>query len=387
MHILKVQDKYAQREFYQFPARLYRGNSHWVPLKSQEIDHFFETERDGLPKESEVCRWILQNYRGATIGRIAAFVDRQNENAVGYLGFFECIEHEKAAIKLLEEGSLWLQQRGVAIVNAPVNPTTLLLKAGLLTQGFDNSPGYTSNYHPDYYHKYFELFGFVKHLRQQTFRFRVDTLNLPSSIQKKSQNVLYNKEYTIASFRKDDLDRIAQDIADVYNATWKSSPVFYPLTEPQIRSELQELLPWIDEDIFLLAYHQGRAVGFFFNLPDLNQARRLARNGIFRKVQEAYFRKVKHKHLLSVLLGVLPEFQNRGVGSALVRAVVDHLKSPKANYTIVETNRISDDLTVACKLVNQFSGKVHQQYWIYDKQLPTSNEEATMLANQPSAEE
>jgi GNAT superfamily N-acetyltransferase len=387
MHILKVQNKYSQREFYRFPSQLYRDKKQWVPLKSQEVDQVFETEKDGFPGENQVCRWILQNYRGATIGRIAAFVDCHEENAVGYLGFFECIEHEKAAIILLEEGSHWLQQQGVAIVNAPVNPTSLLLKTGLLTQGFDNSPGYTSSYHPDYYQKYFESFGFVKHLRQQTLRFKIDTLKLPRSVQQKAQTVLYNKDYQIVSFQKDKLDQMARDIAKVYNAAWLSSPVFYPLSEPQIKSELQELLPWIDEEIFLLAYYQERAVGFFFNLPDLNQARRLVRNGIFRKVREAYFRKIKHKHLLSVLLGVLPEFQNQGVGSALVKAVVDHLKSSKANYTDIETNRISDDLTVVWKLVKQFSGTAHQQYWIYDKQLPTDSKKSAVLAKHSSDEE
>ncbi|MEM9673316.1 MAG: GNAT family N-acetyltransferase [Bacteroidota bacterium] len=386
MHIVKVQDKYSQREFYQFPTRLYRNYRQWVPLKLQEVDQFFETERDGFPKENEVCRWILQNYRGATIGRIAAFVDRQEENTTGYLGLFECIEHEKAAEKLLEEGSHWLQRQGVAIVNAPVNPNSLLLKAGLLTQGFDSSPGYTSNYHPNYYQEYFESCGFVKHLRQQTLRFKVDDLKLPRSVQQKAQNVLYNRDFKLITFKKDKLDQMARDIANVYNAAWQSSPVFYPLTEPQIKDELHELLPWIDEDVFLLAYHQQQAVGFFFNLPDLNQARRLARNGIFKKVREAYFRKVKHKHLLSVLLGVLPEFQNRGVGSALIKAVVDHLKSSKANYTNIETNRIGDDLEVVRKVVKQFLGKVHQQYWIYDKQLPVINKEPAILANQSSDE-
>jgi len=386
MHIVKVEDKYSQREFYQFPAQLYRDKQQWVPLKSQEVDQCFETERDGFPKASEVCRWILQNYRGATIGRIAAFVDRQEKSAVGYLGFFECIEHERAADKLLEEGSHWLQQRGVAIVNAPVNPTTLFLKAGLLTQGFDDLPGYTSNYHPDYYQKYFESFGFVKHLSQQTLRFKVDELNLPQSVQKKAQAVLYNKEFKIAFFQKDKLEKMSKDIADVYNPAWESSPVFYPLSKPQIQSELQELLPWIDENVFLLAYYQQQAVGFFFNLPDLNQPRRLARSGIFKKVREAYFRKIKHKHLLSVLLGVLPEFQSRGVGSALIKAVVDHLKSSKSNYTAIETNRIGDDLTAARKLVKQFSGKVHQEYWIYERQLSPNSKKSAELTNQSSAE-
>jgi len=386
MHILKVQDKYSQREFYQFPERLYRDYRQWVPLKTQEVDQYFETDREGFPEKNQVSRWILQNYRGATIGRIAAFIDRQEENAVGYLGLFECIEHEKAAILLLEEGSHWLQRQGIAIVNAPVIPNSLLLKAGLLTHGFENSPGYTSSYHPSYYQKYFESFGLVKHLRQQTLLFTVDELQLPKAVQKKAQTVLYNKDYTIVAFQKDKLDQMARDIANVYNATWQSSPVFHPLSGPQIKAELQELLPWIDEDIFLLAYHQEQAVGFFFNLPDLNQARRLARNGIFRKVREAYFRKIKHKHLVSVLLEVMPEFQNRGVGSALIKAVVDHLTSSKAGYTCIETNRISDDMAVVRKLVKQFSGKVHQQYWIYDKQLPTNNKESATLANQPSAE-
>jgi len=369
MHILKVADKYSESEFYEFPARLYRKDGHWVPTKPEEIERIFATENNIFFERDDVCRWILQNYRGATIGRIAAFVNREESAEAGYLAFFECIDHETAAWQLLEEGALWLKERGASMVHAPVNPTSLFLKSGLLTEGFDEPPAYGSNYHQAYYQQFFESFGFQPHLQQRTYHLDFQTLPFPRTIKKRAELVVNNEDFRIDRFRKDKLEALAKDITLVYNRTWSKTPFYRALSVQQIQNELQELMPWIDENIFILAYYQDQPIGFFFNLPDINQARLRAGNGLLSKVREAYFRKRKHKHLLSVLLGVLPEFQQRGVGSAMIKTLLDFLSKYEVPYDKIETNRVSKGQTAAEYLLQQFKGEPHQHYWIYRKSL------------------
>ncbi len=369
MHILKVADKYSANEFYEFPTRLYQNDDYWVQTKAEEVERIFNTENHSFFDQNDVCRWILQNYRGATIGCIAAFVNRKESTKRGFLAFFECIDHETAAHQLLEEGALWLKERDIAMAHAPVNPTSLFLKSGLLTEGFDEPPVYGSNYHQTYYQQFFESFGFQQYLQQRTYHLDFQTLPFPRTIKEKAKSIIENKDFRIDRFNKDEVAGLSKDIALVYNQIWSKTPFHHELSVQQIQDELQELLPWIDENIFLLAYYQNQPIGFFFNLPDINQARIRAGNGILSKVREAYFRKRKHKHLLSVLLGVLPEFQQRGVGSAMISLLLEFLGKYEVRYDKIETNRVSDDQTAVQYLLRQFKGKPQQQYWIYQRPL------------------
>ncbi|GEM_PF-1249452 len=369
MHILKVADKYSASEFYEFPARLYQNDGYWVQTKAEEVERIFNTENNSFFDHDDVCRWILQNYRGATIGRVAAFVDRKESTERGFLAFFECIDHETAAHQLLEEGALWLKKRDITMVHAPVNPTSLFFKSGLLTEGFDEPPVYGSNYHQAYYQQFFESFGFQQYLQQRTYHLDFQTLPFPRTIKEKAESVIENEDFRIDRFDKEKLDVLAKDIALVYNQIWSKTPFHHELSAQQIQDELQELLPWIDENIFLLAYYRDQSIGFFFNLPDINQARIRAGSGILSKVREAYYRKRKHKHLLSVSLGVLPEFQQRGVGSALIKSLLDFLSKHEYRYDKIETNRVGDDQTAVKYLLRQFKGEPYQQYWVYRKSL------------------
>ncbi|MEM8965542.1 MAG: GNAT family N-acetyltransferase [Bacteroidota bacterium] len=382
MHILKVQDRYSEKEFFQFPSQLYQGTAQWIQTMPHEEEVAFDPEQNPLLKEGEACRWILQNYRGKTIGRVAAFIDRRGETATGFLGFFECIEHNQAANKLLGEGVYWLGSQGIEVVNAPVNPNSLFLKAGLLTEGFDELPVYGSNYHPAYYQSFFESFGFEKHFRQRTHQIDFQTMPLPKSVKEKANAIINSDGFRIDRFCKEKAESLSQDIALVYNQTWSGKPYYNELSAQQIQAELLELLPWIDEGVFLLAYYHDQPIGFFFNLPNINYTRKRAGKGLFRKMREAYFRNQQHKHLLSVLLGVLPEFQQRGVASALIKTVLDFLSKHEIRYDKIEINRVSDDQTAIQHLLQQFKGEPHQHYWVYRKSIPITQ---SIKVNQESA--
>ncbi|MEM9829118.1 MAG: GNAT family N-acetyltransferase [Bacteroidota bacterium] len=372
MHTLKVQNTYSEQEFFQFPAQLYQGNTQWIQAMPYEVETTFNPEQNPMLENGDVCRWILQNYRGKTIGRIAAFIDRRSETDSGFLGFFECIEHEQAAIKLLGEGVYWLESQGIDEVNAPVNPNSLFLKSGLLTEGFDELPVYGSSYHPAYYQGFFEAFGFEKYFRQRTYQLDFQKLPLPKTVKEKASKMLNSEGFRIDRFSVEKLGQLAKDIVVVYNQTWGGQPFHHELSAQQIQHELEELEPWIDEGVFLLAYYHDQPVGFFFNLPNINYTRKQAGQGLFRKMREAYFRNRKHRHLLSVLLGVIPEFRQRGVASALIKSVMDFLSKHEVRYDKIEINRVSDDQVAVHHLLRQFQGKPQQHYWVYRKCIQSS---------------
>ncbi len=109
---------------------------------------------------------------GKTIGRIAAFLDRQRSSAdrrlTGGIGFFEVIENRDAAFMLFDTGKKWLTSHGMEAMDGPVNFGENDNNWGLLVEGFMQQ-GFGMPYHKKYYRKFFEDYGFRNYYEQYSY--------------------------------------------------------------------------------------------------------------------------------------------------------------------------------------------------------------------------
>src|SRR5687767_1768655 len=118
MKIVEVNSKKLIQEFLLFPVRLYRHEPRWIRPLDKDIENVFDPEKNKTFRNGECIRWILQNDKGETIGRVAAFFDKKtmnkgNDQPTGGLGFFECIEDKQAAFTLFDQSKTWLQAKGM----------------------------------------------------------------------------------------------------------------------------------------------------------------------------------------------------------------------------------------------------------------------------------
>ena len=97
MHeVVSEADKQA---FLQLAIDIYRDDPMWIRPLDKDIAEVFDTEKNKFFKRGECKRWLLKDDSNKIIGRIAAFVNRQykEEQPTGGIGFFECINDQKAA--------------------------------------------------------------------------------------------------------------------------------------------------------------------------------------------------------------------------------------------------------------------------------------------------
>src|SRR5882762_215228 len=102
MHLHEVITAGDRTEFLQLPVRLYRNTTEWIRPLDTDIESVFDPEKNKTFRTGECIRWILKDDQGKTIGRIAAFKDQKtmnkgNDQPTGGIGFFECIDNQKAA--------------------------------------------------------------------------------------------------------------------------------------------------------------------------------------------------------------------------------------------------------------------------------------------------
>ena len=155
MQLIPVNNQKAAKEFLEVAVQLYKNDRNWIRPLDKDINDVFNKEKNKSFRFGEVERWILKDYYGNLIGRIAAFVNKKYKNkgddvAVGGMGFFECINDQQAAYILLDCAKNWLQQKGMEAMDGPINFGERDRWWGLVTEGF-YEPLYCMNYNPPYY--------------------------------------------------------------------------------------------------------------------------------------------------------------------------------------------------------------------------------------------
>ena len=114
----------------------------------------------------------MNNDSGQTIGRIGAFINENKCNTfrqpTGGVGYFECIDDQKAAFLLFDTAKAWLAERGMEAMDGPVNFGENMINWGLLVKGF-MPQGFGMPYNKSYYLPLFEAYGFKVYFEQYTY--------------------------------------------------------------------------------------------------------------------------------------------------------------------------------------------------------------------------
>ncbi|MEX2595965.1 MAG: hypothetical protein WEC59_03465, partial [Salibacteraceae bacterium] len=125
MRIIEIKDKNHIEAFRKLPFKLYKNDPNWIPHLRQDVEAIFDPKQNKFFRHGEAIRWVLENEHGEVIGRVAAFINEKVANTfkqpTGGMGFFDCINDEKAAFKLLDTCKEWLEERGMKAMDGPIN--------------------------------------------------------------------------------------------------------------------------------------------------------------------------------------------------------------------------------------------------------------------------
>lgn len=324
LEVKHVNDRRAEEIFLDVSEAILHHDPHWIPCLRREIKNIFDPSANPYFMHGTARRWILVDASGQVLGRIAAFINFKkmyDENKkVGCIGFFECINNHEAAFLLFDTAIQWLVERyQIEAVDGPVNFGENDKYWGLLIKGF-TPPSYGMNYNPPYYRDLFETYGFSIQYKQLTTRVDLRT-PLPERINKIAKRALVNKQYTFMPFRYKDRDRFINDFVHIYNQAWASFKYFQPMEVNVIRKSLAGMRPIMDESVMWFVYSGNDAVGFLLAIPDVNEILKYAggRFNIWGKCKFLFYKHWKGFSCLRVIvMGIVPEFQQRGLESGLI---------------------------------------------------------------------
>lgn len=383
MQISEVKTPKDNKEFLEFPKRLYKGDNNWVCMLDSETEKIFDPKKNYLFRQGEASRWILKDEEGETIGRIAAFFDRAkasaNRQPTGGIGFFEVIESKEAAFALFNAGKEWLSSHGMEAMDGPINFGENDNNWGLLVEGFMQQ-GYGMPYHKKYYRDFFEAYGFRNYYEQYSYHRMVrnqkgEIEEFPPRIMKIAEWLSKRPGYSFQHFEFSRKEKFVSDLVEIYNSAWAVfKDDFTPLDPELLDSSFQKAKSVIDEEIIWFAYFNDKPIAFFILFPDLNQIIKPFKGKlhIWNMIRFVWFRAIhKMTRMRAIVGGVNPTHQNSGVESAIFFQLYQVFKR-KPWYKELELSWVGDynpKMIAIYEALGAHRAKMHitYRYMINDK--------------------
>jgi GNAT superfamily N-acetyltransferase len=376
--IISVTTDAEQELFFDVPATVYANYPHWVPpLRSDVAKKFASTnpffEYGKLQQFIAVPSDGQQRTGKPTLGRIVAAINHRliekEGQKVGLFGFFECVEDFAIAQALLNAACDWLRSEGMTSIRGPIDLSTHN-SCLFLVDGFDSPPMVMMPYNPPYYPQFMEQDGWSKAKDAYAYDFPLDK-PLPDE---------FEKAYRIACksgvhFRpiRTKGEGFQEDCISLYNLFTEAFANNYsstPRTQEEFLEEAKSLQSLVDPDVFPIAEHNGKMVGFWMGLPDYNIPLKHVNGkldfwGILKFLW--FRRQIDQGRVIAICS--LPEYRRKMVPLALIYlGMMGGIKKGKP-YKRAELSWVYEDNFPSRRLIEASGGKIYKTYRIYEKAL------------------
>jgi len=324
MQLAEVTNKKTAKEFIDVNVLINKNNPNYIRPLDKDINDVFNPQKNKAFRQGEATRWLLKDDNGKLIGRIAAYYNKKykskgDEGLVGGIGFFDCINDQRAADVLFDVARHWLIQRGCYAMDGPINFGERDRFWGLLIEGF-HPPVYCLNYNPPYYKDLFEDYGFRIFFEQYCYAAQVNQTLQPKFYER---HALVTKDpgFSARHIRKNELEKFAKDFTDIYNSAWAGHGGLKELNERVVLKMFKAMKPVMDERVDWFAYYHDKPIAMWINLPDLNQWFKYL-NGKFdlwHKLKFLWIKRTKKcRKFTGIIFGIIPEFQSKGLDAYII---------------------------------------------------------------------
>jgi GNAT superfamily N-acetyltransferase len=370
MHIRPVQTHADLKAFIRLPYRLYRNDPVWVPPLRSEVRGQFNPKKNPTLDHCEYRLFLLED-EGRVIGRVAAFIDRLAvdfwKEPVGLFGYYECVPDLAASRMLLETAAGWLRERGMKFMRGPWSFVSQ--EWGLVVEGFTPPPVIMAPYNPPHYIEHMTAFKLQKIKDLLCYSISgAEGYRIPRRILTLTDRVAGRFGVHVRPVNMSRYEQDVRTVMDLSNRSLIGNWGYAPVTEDEVRAVARDLKPVIQPKGVLFAEDsKGRPIGFAITLPDVNSL--LA--GLNGRLLPFGWLKLlwglpRLRRYRMFALGVIPEYQGKGIDSLLYRAMYESLYTPDI---WMEINYVLEDNRPMNNAIRKLDAKPLRRYRIYEKEI------------------
>ena len=356
------------KKFLKFAFIVYKDDPNWVPPLFMDKMKILNKDKNPFFKESSDMELFMAYRNNKPVGRIAAIKNdvhnkTHNEN-IGFFGFFECINDQAVANKLLDTAKEWLKKHNFEAMRGPANPTSNE-EYGALLEGFNDTARLLMSYNPKYYLDLFDGYGLKKVKDLYAYDIQNSEMQKNEKIKRVADIVKSRYKIKIRSINMKDFKNELEIFKSIWNQTWVANWGFIPMSEEEIEAAAKDLKSLINPDLVFFAEVEDKVIGVVLAMPDYNQIFRTMKGRLFPfQFLKLYTQKKKITWARVIALGVIPEYQKKGIDGALYYECLE--RAAKHGIMQGEASWILEDNLMMNRGAETMQGKIYKKYRVYE---------------------
>ena len=372
--VKQVETKKEQKQFLDFPLDLYAGNKNFVPPLYMDERKMFRSDY----VYSDCCDFVnfLAYKDGVVAGRIQAIIQKaaNEKNGQKRARFcrFDAIDDFEVSKALFDAAEKWALDRGMDTVCGPLNFSDLE-REGLLVEGFDQQATFEENYNAPYYGEHIERLGYVKEVDWVGFHiFGAESDEAMEEMEKLSDFIFrrYKLHLGPSKNANDFLKRYADGIFSLLDKSYEGLYGTVPFTEGMKKLMIDTFKLVIDPKYVAVVLDENeKVVCFGLTFPALAPALAGGRGKLTPLTAIRLLKALKRPDAIDLcLVGVEPEYLNRGVSAVFSVAIMKMLRdNPRLRFA--DTNLNLEDNYAILNQWKRFRKEQIKRYRAYVKKL------------------
>ena len=369
IEIKEIFSKKELKSFVTFPFELYRNCDAWVP---PIIDEELKTlDKDSNPVfKNAKSHFFLAIKNNKIIGRVAAIinwieVNEQNIKKIRF-GWFDVIDDIEVTRALLDAVKSVGLKNNLDHIEGPMGFSNLD-KVGVVTEGFDHIANMITWHNYPYYSQHFEQLGY--HIGKGYSESKMKFENIKPEFFYRIQE-LVKKRYQLRPINFTSTKQIVPYIDDMFEVFSKSYAVlssYVDISQEQRTYFKKKFIGFVNpEYVKFVVDSNNDLVGFGIVTPSYAKALQKIRGrlfpfGIFQLLKAKKY----SKEVTFYLIGVLPEYQNKGITAIIFNEF--HKTFSKKGITMCIRGPELDDNEAINKLWKNFKPEVFKRRCTYRK--------------------
>lgn len=374
VQIKTVTTKKELKTFVRYGNRLYKGNKYYVPSMPFDDLNTFNKEKNGAYEFCDVELYLAYK-NGEVAGRVAAIINHKankswNVNQVRF-GWIDFIDDPEVSKALLDSVAAFGKSHGMTHIVGPLGFTDFDPE-GMLVEGYDRLSTMALIYNHPYYPEHMKQHGYYKETGWVEYRITIPE-HLPERHIKLAELVKERFGLKVRKLTKKQIkqENYGQKLFQLINETYCVLYGYSLLSPKQIDAYVDVYLGLVDARMLtFIEDSKGDLIAAGITIPSLSEALQKCNGEIFpfgwwHLLKAMYWKKPDTLDLL--LIGVRPDYQNRGVNSLLFVDLFQTYK--KMGFKYAETNANLETNSKVQAMWDPFEKELHKRRWVFTKEI------------------
>lgn len=358
------------KKFVRFPVSLYKNDPYYVPNLFSDDLNTLRKDKNPAFEEAQARYWLA--YRdGKLAGRIAGIIVPKHElkwgekyMRFGWIDFIDDPEVVRALLGVVED---WASQEGKDGVHGPLGFTDLD-REGMLVEGFTEMATLATNFNYAYYPKRIEELGYVKDVDWVEHEFTMSHQSA-DKIAKVAEMVAKRNNLHMFNGSKQDLKKLAPQIFDVINESYRHLYGTVPLSETQVQGYINQYFGFAITDFIPIVLDENeRVIAFGITFPSFSKALQKNRGKLFPFGFIPLLQSMRNNDRADLyLVGVKDEYLGKGVNAMVMNQIYHAFVKSGIRY--IESNCTLEDNFDIQAMFKYFDRRMHKRRRCYVKHL------------------